>query len=125
MRPSPKVLWPACMSALTLFLMTNALAKPPNMLGTWCSDDGREILYMEQNSIGFNEHTVCELPAPLTIASEVKMEISCANIYFDGDEIIREFEETFLFAARFFAPDQLTIIMDKSAEPTMFRRCYE
>ncbi len=125
MRPLAKVFRSIFVSALILILTANALAKPPNIFGIWCSEDGGELLYVEQNFIGFNEHTVCELPAPLTISSEIKMEISCANIYFHDGEIIRAFEETFLFEAEFFAPDELTLIMDKSAEPIMYRRCYE
>ncbi len=110
---------------LTFLLMGNALAEPSDMFDSWCTQNGGELLYLEQNSIGFNEHTVCELQSPLVAASSIKTQINCANIYFVDGEVVRAFEKTVLFKAQFLAPDELHVTTNSSNEPVVYRRCSE
>lgn len=103
----------------------NVLAKDAKMLGVWCSEDEREILYWEKNSIGFNEHTICEFDAPLASGSHRTMTLACANIYFQGDEIVRAFEKTVLFEAFYIPPNRLKVIIDGNQTAILYNRCYE
>ncbi len=120
-----KFLWSIILMILAVAYAGTTLAKEAKMLGTWCSEDGREIMYWEKQTIAFNEHTICEFDAPKATGPNTIMTLECANIYFMDDEIVRAFEKSVLFEANYTAPNRLSVTMDSNPTPTLFTRCYE
>lgn len=125
MQPFRKMLWFIIGTVISFAYAGNALAKDAKMQGVWCSEDEREILYWEKESIGLNEHTVCEFEMPLSTGPHISMTLSCANIYFHGDEIVRAFERAILFEASYVSPNQLRVTIDSNETPILYTRCYE
>ena len=103
----------------------DALAKETKMQGMWCSLDEKETLYINSDSIGFNEHTMCNLDDPLPEGAHIKLPLTCANIYIHGNEIIKAFEETKMFEAFYTTPNQLKIFLGDETDPIVYSRCYE
>ena len=68
-------------------LLVTSPAVAEGLYVPWCS--ANEIMYIEENSIGFNEHTVCDLDiVPVVIAGgkPFRSKIACRNVhYVDGD----------------------------------------
>jgi len=95
------------------------------MLGRWIAIDGSETLLLETNSIGFNEHTVCDLPNSMPEENLVVMQIECASFYMYEGEFVRVFEKTLSFEARYIFPDQLIVTIDSADEPVVYERNYE
>jgi len=84
--------------------------------------DEQQIMYLEQGSVGFNEHTVCIPKSPFPQALNFRVKISCANFYFGEEKTIRAFEETKMFGVKYIAPNSLEITFDSEAEPVLYRR---
>ncbi len=97
-----------------------ALAQDSPFAGAWCAANG-EVMYVEADSIGFNEHTVCDLPVALPESGVLQADIACANIYMNGDEVVRAFEKTVTLRAEPTA-DGLMVTLD-DAEPALWQRC--
>jgi len=95
------------------------------MLGRWIAIDGSGTLLLEQNTIGFNEHTVCELPNEMPEGDLLSMQIECANFYLYEGEFVRAFEKTILFEARYISPDELIVTIDFADDPVLYKRSYE
>ncbi len=125
MQPSASTILPAVFLATVIFGNTAALAKNDTMLGRWIAVDGSESLLLEPNSIGFNEHTVCELPNEMPEGNLLSMQIECANFYLYEGEFVRAFEKTILFEARYISPDELIVTIGPANDPVLYKRSYE
>jgi len=120
MRRSPEIFWLALV--LMNFSIGAAVAQNIEIFDTWVSVDEEQIMYLEQGSVGFNEHTVCTPKNPFPQSLEFRVKIYCANFYFEEGKTIREFEETKMFGAKYIALDSLEITFDTEAEPVLYRR---
>jgi len=124
MRRSHKIFW----LALVLMNFSIGVAAAQNnemfdkIFDTWVSVGEEQIMYLEQNSVGFNEHTVCTPKSPFPNSLEFRVKISCANFYFEEGKTIRAFEERKMFGAKYIAPNSLEITFDSEAEPVLYRR---
>jgi len=112
--------WCEGAGALLAVLAGPALAQDNPFAGSWCTGNG-EIMYVEPGSIGFNEHTVCDLPADLPESGALVADLACANIYLNGDEVVRAFERTVALHAEPTA-DGLMVRLDDE-QPALWQRC--
>ena len=112
--------WPEIAAAVLVVLAGPALAKESPFAGAWCAGNS-EVMHVEGGSIGFNEHTVCEVSEPLPDGGVFETEIACANIYFNEGETVRAFERTVALRVEPVAKGLLVSLDD--AEPALWTRC--
>ncbi len=120
--PAAAVVAPALapvLAALALAASAGAQDASP-FAGSWCAENG-EIMYVEPGSIGFNEHTVCDLPVDLPEGGALVARLACANIYFNDGEAVRAFERSVEMRAE-LAPDGLMLSLDQE-QPALWTRC--
>ncbi len=100
-----------------------ALAAGPSLIGDWCAQDGRGAIYFENDAIGMNEHTMCELEQPVGDVKSFKAELTCFNAYLSDGEIVRAFEVTLPFEAVLKTNNLMRVLMDDDPEPQLYERC--
>jgi len=88
--------------------------------GAWCADNG-EVMRVEPGHIGFNEHTVCDLPVALPESGALVADLACANIYFNDGEAVRAFERILALRAE-LTPEGLMLSFDHE-QPALWTRC--
>ncbi len=112
--------WPETAAlALAMAGPASGQAESP-FAGSWCAETG-EIMYVEPGNIGFNEHTVCDLPVALPERGPLVAELACANIYFNDGEAVRAFERSLALRAD-LTPDGLMLSLDQE-QPALWTRC--
>lgn len=115
---------PAVTSWFCLYLIAVPLvAQPASIIGTWCEIGGGEIIYLEEQGIGFNEHTLCIGTDPLTPVQSYQTLLSCKNIYFVDGVSIEAFQQSRMFSVNLSADDQLQVKLDDQSAPRDFARC--
>ena len=112
--------WREGTGMLLAVLAGPALAQDNPFAGSWCAESG-EIMYVEPGSIGFNEHTVCDLPVDLPESGALVAELACANIYFNDGEAVRAFERSLALQAE-LTPEGLMLSLDQE-QPALWTRC--
>lgn len=115
----PKIF--ALLAPLALPVM--AQAHGASLIGDWCAQDSRGAIYFENESIGMNEHTICELEEPVGDVTTFKAELTCFNAYLSDGEIVRAFEMTVPFEAVLETDNLMRVLMDDDPEPLLYERC--
>jgi hypothetical protein len=111
------------MLAALALMATPASASLDRLGGEWCDEAGDERMVVDKNGIGFNEHTVCELQESRPEGEALKLKARCANVYPNGDEVVRMDERVVQVEA---GPDRSFVeVRVEGAEPVIFRRCPE
>lgn len=109
-----------------LLYVAPLLAAPGGVQGTWCAVESGETMFIESETIGFNEHTVCTSEEPLPEATRFEAELNCANYYVQGDEVIAAFEKTIRFEAELVAKNLLQVRIEDAEQPAgsiEYQRC--
>jgi len=109
----------ALLSAI-LSLAPPAFAAPTDWIdGEWCTLTGG-LLYVREDGIGFNEHTICSWPSPPSDPPFISV-LYCANLYADGDNIVKGFHKTLTIAVEPEANNSLRVTMGDSS--LIYERC--
>lgn len=108
--------------------VTVALAAPAAeaadhwLVGDFCSPNGEERMIVEMSGLGFNEHTVCTWNAGPPSGDSVDVTAACANVYLNGEEVVRMDERTVRVEAARSMPDEATVTV-AGQPPATWRRC--
>jgi len=106
-----------------LVLAQAAAAQDRPLVGTWCSVDRTELLYIEPDGVAMNEHTICDVETEVGDGLEYQTALSCRNVYFIDDEPVEAFPETLKFKAVLSADEVLSVLMRDVSEPVLYKRC--
>ena len=113
------------LASMMIIIPVTANARAQPMVGVWCAPEGRGVVYIEDDSIGFNEHTICDLEIPLAGAKTIETELNCKNVYSYDGGTVEAFETTVAFSAELVSETLLSVMIDESAEPEIYEFCGE
>lgn len=106
------------LTALSIAPPASAVELAEWLYGDWCEANGGRLIINEYG-IGFNEHTVCDLLDSRSEGAAVYLDIKCASVYPNGDEVVRMDERVVHLKA-----DRARIEVEvEGGSPTIFRRC--
>jgi len=110
-------------AALALFALAAESALASGQAdGSWCSAGG-ELLSIEGDRVGFNEHTVCKWGEQAPQDAVFDATAVCANVHADGNGgWVRVGETTARLVTSRENPDVITVTVE-GGQPDDFARC--
>lgn len=89
--------------------------------GGWCNDTTGAMLFWEERSLGFGEHTMCDWKDPPAGRTDHATTIHCTSIYLNGEEVIRMDPKSHAFQARLLTDGTLEVHFNDDAAITLTR----
>lgn len=112
-------MWRALTAAILITPGIATAAAPAWIDGEWCTRT-QGLLFISEDGLGFNEHTICSWPAPPDEPPFISV-LYCANLYPDGDKITKGFHKTMTIAVEPEGPRSLRVTMGDSS--LIYERC--
>lgn len=113
---------PALAALLLSLGASPAVAAADWIDGEWCDPKQEERLFIAGDDLGFNEHTICEWAHGRPAGDVFEADMLCANVYPNGDEVVRMDERTVRLSGDARDPASLLVILEGEA-PVTFTRC--
>ena len=101
---------------MVIALICVPMAAQASLIGTWCNDVGDPALYLEADSMGIGEHRVCDWADLPGVANSIDTQITCRQIYFDGETAVVIDETDYEFTAKLNGPDRMHARFDDGSE---------